>query len=167
MNDLKLYQIADKFNQLMDKATSEEMTQEEYDELGKELAEQLQTKSTNIIAYYENQNALLEGVDAQIKRLQSLKKATQNKIDSYKEYVKNNMERLGITKIETELGTLSIAKNPTSVEILDEEFVPDEYKQEIVTVKIDKSKIKADYKATGIVPDGVKIVDNKTRLNVR
>ena len=42
--------------------------------------------------------------------------------EKFKEYVKKNMETMGISKIQTELGTMNIAKNPISVEILDEDL---------------------------------------------
>ena len=51
------------------------------------------------------------------------------------------MENAGFTKIETTLGSLSIAKSPISVEISNEDEVPSEYKTEVVTTKIDKKAI--------------------------
>ena len=77
------------------------------------------------------------------------------------------MERLGITKMDTELGTLSIAKNPLSVEIENEDEIPTEFKQEIVTIKIDKTAIKNHFKETGEVVSGVQIVDDKTSLRIK
>ena len=77
------------------------------------------------------------------------------------------MENNGITKIETGLGTLSIAKSPASVEIVNEEAIPSEFKQEIVTIKIDKTKIKNNFKETGEVPDGVNIITTNTNLRIK
>lgn len=132
-----LYVITNNFMELMNKAEQGELTEEEYNKLGEEIALELQQKSTNIIGYYQNENALLEAIDTQIKRLQDFKKAKKNHIDNYKKYVKENMEKLGITKIETELGTLSIAKSPISVEVVNESEIPEEYKEEVITTKED------------------------------
>ena len=148
-----LYEITNSFVELMSKAEEGELTEEEYNKIGEELAVQLQAKSSNIIGYYQNENALIEAIDTQIKRLQDLKKVKQNSIDRFKKYVKENMERLEIQKIETELGTISIAKSPISVEIVNEDEIPEEFKDTITTVKTNKKKISDNFKATGEIPN--------------
>lgn len=167
MSNLRLYQITNDFQELMDKATEGEITEEEYNKVGENLARQLQEKSTNVIGYYETQNSLIEGIDNQIKRLQNLKKVTKNKMDKYKEYVKGCMERLGLIKIETELGVISVVKSPMSVDITDESKIPEEFKEEVKTIKIDKTKIKNSYKTTGEIPEGAVIHDNNTYLKIK
>lgn len=167
MSNLSLYNITNNFVELMDKAQEGELTEEEYNRLGEELALELQKKSGNIIGYIQNEESLIGAVDLQIKRLQEFKKAKQNNIDKFKQYTKDNMDRLGITKIETELGVLSIAKNPISVEIENEEEIPDAFIQEIVTKKIDKTAIKNHFKTTGEVIPGTKIIDDKTSLRIK
>lgn len=167
MSNLSLYNITNKFVEIMDKVQDGELTEEEHNELGEELAMQLQQKSGNIAGYIQERNSLLDAFDTQIKRLQDLKRIEQNKVDKFKEYVKENMERLGITKIETDLGTLSIAKSPVSVEITNENEIPAEYKLEVVTTKIDKKAIADNFKATGEIPNGVVIHADNTNLRVR
>ena len=167
MSNLSLYNITNKFVELMDKAQNGELTEEEYNQLGKELALELQNKSANIIGYTQNKEALIDAIDVQIKRLQELKKSEQNGLDKFKQYVKENMEKLGIEKIETELGILSIAKNPMSVEIENEDEIPSEFKQEVVTTKIDKTAIKNHFKETGEIVAGVQIIDDKTSLRIK
>ena len=167
MENLSLYNITSKFVTLMNKVQDGELTEEEYNQLGEELALELQSKSTNIIGYYQNESALIEAIDNQIKRLQEFKKAKQNNVDRFKKYVKENMERLEIQKIETELGTLSIAKSPISVEIVNEEILPDEFKQEVVTVKPNKKAIADSFKATGEIPEGVIIHTDNTNLRIK
>lgn len=167
MSNLSLYNITNKFVEIMNKAEEGELTEEEYNELGEELALELQNKSANIIGYTQNKEALIDAIDVQIKRLQELKKSEQNGLDKFKQYVKENMEKLGIEKIGTELGILSIAKNPMSVEIENEDEIPSEFKQEVVTVKIDKTAIKNHFKETGEIVAGTKIVDDKTSLRIK
>lgn len=162
-----LYKITDKFIGLMNRAEAGELTEEEYNQLGEELAIELQNKGTNIVGYALNEESLIDSIDIQIKRLQEFKKLKQNNLDRFKEYVKDNMERLGITKMDTELGTLSIAKNPMSVEIVNEDEVPKDFKQEIVTEKIDKTAIKKRFKETGEMIPGINIIDDKTSLRIK
>ena len=167
MSNLSLYNITNKFVDLMEKAQEGELTETEYNELGEELALELQNKSANIIGYTQNKEALLDAIDIQIKRLQDMKKSEQNSLDKFKQYVKENMEKLGIEKIQTELGILSIAKNPMSVEIENENEIPNEFKQEVITTKIDKTAIKNHYKETGEIIPGAIIIDNKTSLRIK
>lgn len=167
MSDLTLYNITNKFTEIMEKAESGELTEQEYNELGEELAKELQNKSSNIIGYIRNSELLIEAMKTEEKRIADLRKNGENRIDKFKQYVKENMERLGLNKIPTELGTLSISKNPISVEIENEEEIPERFKQEIVTTKIDKIMLKNYFKDTGEVIPGVKFIDNKTSLRIK
>lgn len=145
----------------------DDLSEKEKQELGLQLCDALQNKSANIIAYYQNEMALLDGIDAEIKRLQEYKKATQNKVERYKNYVKSNMELLGIDKIETALGKISIAKSPISVEVVDVDKIPNQYKIIVSDIKVDKQKIKNDFKNTGELIDGVNIITNNTNLRIK
>ena len=166
-NGLTLYNITNDFVDLMDKAQEGTITEEEYNKLGEELALELQKKSGNIVGYIQDRNALIDAIDSQIKRLQDYKKSEQNKVDKFKEYVKQNMERLNILKIETDTGTLSIAKSPISVEIVDEEKIPDKYKDVVFTTKVNKKKIADNFKSTGELIEGVEIHADNTNLRVK
>lgn len=167
MSNLSLYNITDKFIEIMDKVQDGEITEEEYNELGQELAVALQNKSIGIIGYIQNKEALINAVDTQIKRLQELKKAESNSIDKFKQYVKENMEKLGIQKLETEIGKMSITKNPISIEIQNENEIPAKFKQEVVTTKIDKIAIKNYFKETGEIVPGARIISDKTSLRIK
>ena len=167
MSDLTLYNITNRFTDLMDKAQNGEITEEEYNELGFEIAQELQTKGANVIGYIRNTELLIEAMKAEEKRIADTRKTGEAKLEKFKQYVLENMERLGLDKIPTELGTLSIAKNPMSVEIEDETAVPEEFKTIVQTVKIDKTAIKNHFKETGEVVAGVQIVDDKSSLRIK
>lgn len=158
MSNLNLYNITNKFVDLMNRAEEGELTEQEYNQLGEELALELQNKSTNIVGYIQNQNAFVEAIDVQIKRLQEMKKTKQNSIDSFKKYVKENMERLNLQKVETEIGVLSIQNSPkASVEILNEDEIPNKYKKIVQETKIDKTAMAKDAKETGESIPGTKV----------
>lgn len=167
MNNLTLYQLTNGFMKLFDAVEGGEICEEIAKEIQEELQTALTNKSTNIIAYYQNKQALINGIDEEIKRLQDFKKSEKNKLDSYKEYVKNNMELLGIEKIETPVGKLTIAKSPISVEIINEDEIPNEYKTVVTEIKVDKKKIADNFKTTGEIIAGVKIITNNTNLRVK
>ena len=167
MSNLNLYNITNKFVELMDKVQEGTITEEEYNQLGEELAIQLQQKGSNIIGYTKNIELTINAMKEEEDRISSNRKALENKLTKFKQYVKECMENNGITKIETGLGTLSIAKSPASVEIINEEAIPSEFKQEIVTIKVDKTKIKNNFKETGEIPDGVNIITTNTSLRIK
>lgn len=164
MQNLSLYNIVGAFPKLIDQ---EEMSEEDKKEVEKELIELLQRKSQNLIGYTRNIELTIEAMKSEEKRISEQRKAMENKLEKFKEYVKECMEQNGFTKIETTLGTLSIAKNPISVEIYDEKQIPDEYKTKVVTVKVDKTAIKKALKETGEIIPGAKIIDNKTSLRIK
>ena len=164
MNNLSLYQITSAFPALME---SEEITEEDKNKIEAELTMLLQEKSQNIIGYLRNNELTIEAMKAEEKRISDVRKALENRNSKFKEYVKECMENNGIAKIETGLGTLSIAKSPTSVEIINEDEVPNEFKQEIITIKIDKTKIKNHFKETGEIPTGVNIITTNTNLRIK
>lgn len=167
MSNLTLYNITNKFAELMDRAENGELTGEEYNKLGEELALELQNKSSNIIGYVRNSELLIEAMKAEEKRISDMRKVGEAKLEKFKQYVLENMERLGLSKIQTELGALSVSKNPMSVEIENEDEIPSEFKQEVVTTKIDKTAIKNHFKTTGEIIPGTKIIDDKMSLRIK
>ena len=164
MNNLSLYEITSGFPALME---NEEITEEDKKKIEEELTVLLQKKSQNIIGYTKNIELTINAMREEEKRIADNRKVLENKISKFKEYVKECMENNGFTKIETELGTLSIAKSPTSVEIVNEDEVPNEFKQEVVTIKIDKTKIKNNFKETGEIPTGINIITTNTNLRIK
>lgn len=164
MSNLSLYEITNAFPALME---NDEMTEEDKKKVEQELTLLLQQKSQNIIGYVRNNELTIEAMKAEEKRISDMRKSLENRNANFKQYVKECMEGNGITKIETGLGMLSIAKSPISVEVVNEDEVPSEYKQEVTTVNIDKKAIANNFKATGEIPNGVNIYTENTNLRIK
>lgn len=164
MNNLSLYNITSAFPIIMEQ---EEMSPSLKEELEKELTALLHEKSQNIIGYMRNIELTIDAMKTEEKRISEQRKALENKIENFKSYVKECMESNGFQKIDTGLGSLTIAKNPMSVEIENEDEIPSEFKQKIITTKIDKNAIKKYIKETGEIIPGVIIVDDKTSLRIK
>lgn len=161
-----LYNITNKIIDLMDKIENEELTEEEQSLLSQEVEKELINKSSSIIAYVQNNEALSKAIDDEIDRLTEMKKKLKNKTDKFKEQVLSNMDRLGIEKVTTNIGKLAIRKNPIRVEILNENIVPDEFKKEVVKTSIDKTAIKNYFKETGEIIPGTVINTDKYSLRI-
>lgn len=164
MSNLSLYEITNAFPMLME---TEDITEENKKQIEEELTVLLQQKSQSIIGYTRNLELTIDAKKEEEKRIADSRKTDENKLKRFKEYVKECMEHGGFTKIETELGSLSIAKSPISVEIVNEDQIPNNFKEEIVTVKIDKKAIADNFKATGEIPNGVEIHTNNTNLRIK
>lgn len=164
MSNLSLYSIAAAFPALME---SDEISEEDKKKIEEELNVLLQQKSQGVIAYTRNLELVIEAKKAEEKRIAESRKADEKKLENFKKYVKECMENNGIQKIETGLGTLSIAKSPISIEITNEDQIPAEFKQEVTTVKIDKKAIADNFKATGELIDGVIIHTDNTNLRIK
>jgi len=164
MEEFNLYQITNAFPQLM---ANDEISEEDKAKIKEELTLLLQQKSQNTIGYAKNIELTIEAMKNEEKRISEQRKALENRLVNFKEYVKECMEKNGFTKIETTLGTLTIAKNPISVEIVNEAEVPNEYKREVVTTKVDKKAISDNFRATGEIIPGVNINTQNTSLRIK
>lgn len=167
MSSLTLYNITNKFVELMDKAENEELTPEEVQAISLELEKELTTKSSNIIGYIKNAESLINAIKDEEVRLEGMRKTGERKLEQFKTYVLDNMNRLGFVEIPTELGSLKVAKNPISIEILNENEVPNEFKKEKTTISIDKTAIKNHFKETGEIVSGTRVVTEKMSLRIK
>ena len=154
---MSLYEINQNYAELFDKFEEGEVTPEELQETGNMLAIELQNKSRNIIGYEKSIELAISTYKDEEKRLAERRKVLENKLDRYKEYVKKNMEQMGLQKIETPLGVLSISKVRASVEVIDESMISNEYKTQTVVQTIDKNAIREAIRK-GINVQGVKLI---------
>ena len=161
MQELSLYQIKNGFMELNN---ADDISDEDKNKINEQLNIALKEKSSDIIWYHFQNKDLIEQVDNEIKRLQAFKKFLLNRDERYNNYVMQNMKQLGIEKIETKGGSVQVAKSPLSVEITDENKIPTDFLKIEMVQKVDKNKIKEEFKKTGEVLDGVKYNTNNTYL---
>lgn len=161
MQELSLYQIKNGFMELNN---ADDISEEDKIKINDQLNIALKEKSSDIIWYHFQNKDLIEQVDNEIKRLQAFKKFLLNRDERYNNYVMQNMKQLGIEKIETKGGSVQVAKSPLSVEITDENKIPTDFLKIEMVQKVDKNKIKEEFKKTGEVLDGVKYNTNNTYL---
>ena len=159
VNELTLYGISKEMiamEELWEMAIDEETGEVKDAALLEELQQGIETtlkeKSADIVKYYKNRDSLIESIDKEIKRLQELKKIGEKKQDSFKNYIKMCMEKMGVKKIETSNGNISLRKTPESVELIDEEIIPEKFKTTIQLEKISKTDIKKALKEGEEVP---------------
>lgn len=117
------------------------------------IVKEIENKSVGFIYMFRNMDSQIDAIDAEIKRLQDLKKSVKNKEDRLKTILKDSMEAMGTKKIDTDLGKISIRNNPGSLIVDDIDLVPTTYKTEVVTttVKVDTNLVKK------LIKNGVEI----------
>ena len=130
------------------------------------IIQEIQNKSTGIVAVVRNLESNIAAIDTEIKRLQELKRLKQNNITRLKEYTKECMNIQGIKKLETSLGNISIRKTPASVKILDETKIPLEYLNVKQVTSIDKKTLLDDLK-DGLILEGIAELSQGTSLTIK
>ena len=100
-------------------------------------------------------------------RLEETRKKLEKRLNHFKDYVIECMIRNNIEKIDTDLGCLTLAKNPISVEIVNTEKIPSKYKKITQTEIIDKRAILNDFKDTGEVIEGVSFNTESKSLRIK
>lgn len=146
-----IYQIEQSYNQLAEELMENggELTPE----LETALAiteEQLQNKSVAYSFVIKQMDADIDIIDAEIKRLQALKKQREKASEYLKERIKHAMDTFQIDEIKTPLVKINFRKSET-VEVEDVNQLPAAFKVVKVTEQADKAAIKAALK------DGVEV----------
>jgi len=118
-----------------------------------------------VAKFMQNLDAAAKAIKEAEQQMARRRKAIENRARWIRDYLKTNMEAAGITRIDSPWFSLAIQKNPPSVDVLDESALPDDFKTEVVTVKIDKAAIKEALKDGEDVPGAV--LRQGTRLAVR
>lgn len=148
MEKLSLYGITaemqaleELWEQAIDEETGEIRDAAVLETLQADIGSLLQNKATSLVRYCKDRDCFIDNVDQEIKKLQTLKKAAVSKQDNFKNYIKMCMQKLGIPKLETANGTLSLRKSE-SVSIEDEKLIPAEFTTIVQDIKISKTDIK-------------------------
>ena len=158
---ITLYEMTTDLVNLMD----EEMNENTKEEIIEAIKLQMEVKAENIIAVIRNYETRIEAIKAEEKRLAEYRKSEQKSLERLKEYTTYCMEQLGNKKLDTSLGRISLRKKPASLNIVNEELIPSEYKELVQTVKIDKAQIKKDLKDKVI--EGVELVEGGNSLQIK
>jgi len=94
------------------------------------------------IAYIKNQEAQVDAISAEIKRLQDLKKSRENRLARVRKGYTDFLIAVEKKKIETPKGTMTVAA-PTFSTVIDSiDELPDDYKRTTIKVEADKTAIK-------------------------
>ena len=154
MNLPALFQIADIYLQDLDKLSDLDLPEEVVRDTIEGLQGDMQEKCTNVAAFIRNTESLAEQIKQAEQAMAARRKALESRADRIRQYLLDNMQRTGITKIESPYFKIAIAKNPPSVVVDDEDtlkFAHPEFVKVVTTESLDKAAIKEAIKAGQIV----------------
>ena len=161
-----LFQLAAEYRAVSDKLHDLDMDEQTIADTLEGISGDLQEKSVNVAKYFRNMEADADKIEEAAKAMMDRARAIRKRSASLKQYLHTNMERAGITKIESPWFVLSIKTNPASVKIDDESLIPDDYMREIpAKFEADKKLIKSAMDEGYIVP-GCHI-ERATRLEIK
>ena len=123
-------------------------------------------KASNIVKLVASLDVDVSGLDTEIKRLQARKKAITNNQERLREYLRYNMEVTGITKIKHTLFNITLGKPTVTAEIVDIDFLPDNYVNTEVVIKADKKAILKALKDGEDIPGAI-LSTGKSRLLIK
>ncbi len=156
MTGLTLWQMTDQYLQaLQSLADADELPPEIVRDTLDALGGDLKLKAANVATYVRMLDAQTEAIKAEIDRLRALEKRVDTHATRLRQYLLENMQRAGITRIEhTEAPfyRISIRRNPPRVVVDNETMVPWAYRRTKEIVELARDDIKRDLAAGIDVP---------------
>jgi hypothetical protein len=167
MQNLSLYTIADQYVQAFMKLADGDMPDDVIDDTLESLEGEFTDKSTQVAMFIRNLEASAEAIKQAEAEMAKRRKATEARAERIRAYLKSNMERVGVNKIESAWFNLVIKKNPPAVVIDAEDSIPDDYwkQPETPPLCIDKKLIAQAIKDGFIVPGAH--LQTGTRLDIK
>lgn len=161
----KLYELTEMYEGIWDLANDEESDLDALEIALKGIEENIEVKAENTAKLIKSLEANVKVIQEEERRLAGKRRAMNNKIKGIKGYMEHQLKTMNINKIQGDLFTVALQNNPPSVRFIDEDLIPDEYKEETVTVKIPKKAILDDLKE-GKEIAGTEMVQTKS-LRIR
>ena len=125
--------------------------------------EQLLVKSESYVHVIKSQEVYIDAIDAEIKRLQALKKQKEKSVDVLKSYLLQAVENFGT--FTSGFFTFSTRKSSSVEVVCDVNDLPSDYKTAKITMTADKAEIKKALQS-GEQIDGCAIIE-KHNLQIK
>lgn len=160
---LRLYEITDSFLQTLEAlAEMEDLPQEAIADTLEGLAGTFQDKALNVAAYIRTLEAEAVAIEEAYKRMEQRQRSLRHHADRLRQYLKQQMERTGLTKIKNCQLLMRVQANPPSVVIDSENQIPNAFREIITTTKLLKAEIGKALKAGESIPGAH--LEQSTRL---
>jgi hypothetical protein len=154
MTDYRLYEITERFKELESLGAHEELPPEVIADTLEAIDAEWQDKAVAVAAFIKNLEHTADGVDEAAKSMAKRAQGLRARAASLQAYLQFQMQVMNKTKIEHDLFTISVRKNPISVVVDDAAQIPEAYWYQPPTPEkvLDKKAIAAAFKAGTEVP---------------
>lgn len=156
MTNITLYQLAGNYLQLAERLSAMDLDADTIADTIEStgITDEIAVKAQGLEMVARNLEMHNPAIDAEIERLAALKKQRANTAKSLRDYLKDQMQVMGITKIECPFFKVALQNNPPSVDLYDAGMVPVEFMvyPEAPPAHPDKTAIKQAIKAGREVP---------------
>lgn len=165
---MKLYEMSEQYREIQSLIESDESDsmREAISDTMQMIEGDFKDKAQAVVSMTLNMDGSILALDNEIQRLSDKRKVIQNRIQSIRDYLKNNMEATQISKIECPLFTITLSKPTKQVEVIDDSLLPDEFVRVKTTVSPDKVALAKALKE-GKEITGAVLVDGATRLIIK
>lgn len=147
---MKLYELTQNYMNLQALLEDETISQDIIEAAMKEVGDDIEEKAQNYAVIMKNLEAEAAALEKEEKRLAARKSSLKNRNKILKDYLENSMISIGKTKFKTNLFSFNIGKNPSSINIDDENLIPDQYI--VYTKSLAKRAMLDDIKKGVIIP---------------
>jgi len=153
MTGLSLYHMTDEYLAALTHLRDMDLDEETMSDTLEGLQGELTIKAQNVAAFTLNLDAEAAAIKEAEQRLAKRRRAMENKVAKLKEYLLTNMEKAGISEISAVDNSfrVRVMKGRESCIVEDENALPPDYREEVVTVKVDKRLI------TKAIKDGYEV----------
>lgn len=148
---MNLYELSLAFQEVQNMELDPEVMKDTLDSI----EDVIENKAENIAKLIRNLESDVSAYKEEEDRLKTKRQATENKVKWLKTYLEDNMKLTGKTKFKSGMFNFSIQKNPVSVNITDENILPEDY---LIPQppKVDKTSLKEALK-NGIEVPGAEL----------
>lgn len=166
MNGKPLYAIADKYLEVLNGLLEAGADEQTFNDTLSTFEDDVVKKGINVAGYFQGLDAEAQAIDEAIVRMVKRKKAITNASASAKEYLRIEMERTGITKIECPEYSISLGAPSDIVNITNAKEIPAEFLNVKTTSTPNKALIKSALK-NGNEVKGAELGKGKSRLTIK
>ena len=159
----KLYELTEMYKNIWDLVEDDEVDLDTLETALSQVEDNLEVKAESMAKIIKGIDGDIDTLKSEEKRLAEKRRVLENKKNNIKAYLENQLRVMEIDKIKTPLFTVSLQKNPPSVEIVNEDLIPEQFKK--VTYTVAKKDILEALK-NGQVIEGAEIKQTKS-LRIR
>jgi len=128
---MRLYELTENYKNLQELMENPDIPQEMILEALNSIEGDIFEKLENIVKLLRSLEADIRIIKEEKQRLSAKQSSLENRCVNIKEYLETSLKALGKDKVKSGLFTLSIGKNPPSVNVVDLSVIPKEYMKQI------------------------------------